>query len=916
MPHQPTNKKRHSTGKIHKGDYAYLYSNWTDNFMLSHGFLEWHNGTEWKNNTLTSPTQMSENPDWANFTIRIPTTMEMPNNLTWRVWANDTSGNLNVTENNTLDVWGWATVESISFNPGTILNGTTTNVECRVTDINSSKAISGYYIEFWNESAMFGSNITDSDGRATFEYTDYSKADSDYNLICEISGNATLKYDTYDPINYRQDIIHIRTEDITAPNTTNYALNATQAQKGGLINTVNYLKIYAEWNEDINIASGSYVSFNRSAPLISEPTRTVSGNWTNHTFTINQSWIVGPHIAKLNASDLSNNWNNTLPYLQFTVFGYSQTNMTSPENGAGYSIGDIFYVICNITDEDSLTPIGGYKVSFYEEGNPIGTNYTDETGIAIYKVDTTGYPGGPYTYSCTITDNSTLYYNESASGNNEDSSTVSISSILNVTILEPPNETNVNVGDTIDLKSYTKDPATPTTPDTANWYNTTAKLNPTNQDENYTWTIPVGHSIGPGIIKINVTKSSYSPDEKNITLYIWGYSNITWHSPGKGNYSKGSLVDLTCFVQDANTTTSIENYTVNFYLENETDSYFIGSSPTNSTGHATYGLDTGPYDPGIYYPLCNITDNSTLYYNASFTDDNTTINITEVSGAFIVSLITPPELSTTPMVQYRNLTVNATVKCINGACGTVNATLQYSNQTIAYTTIPEMSGTPFHINDGTQNPKTCGSMNQNDECNISWVINATGPLKSLWNLSVLFEGTQSEDNRTQNATIEIDHIIITTISPGSISTWYDPPNDGDTNYNSQAAANWLDPGTDGAEASTAVTVSLSEYSSDANGGIWILGANLTSIKPSNYEIPAYNMSGCTGNLTDYPTPNSASACLSNPANELQEHYTQFDTDLKSGESKQFVLFLDIPFGTSSQVDGYKGTIWIKVNGTA
>ena len=76
------------------------------------------------------------------------------------------------------------------------------------------------------------------------------------------------------------------------------------------------------------------------------------------------------------------------------------------------------------------------------------------------------------------------------------------------------------------------------------------------------------------------------------------------------------------------------------------------------------------------------------------------------------------------------------------------------------------------------------------------------------------------------------------------------------------------------------------------------------------------MSGCTGNLTDYPTPNSASACLSNPANELKEHYTQFDTDLKSGESKQFVLFLDIPFGISSQVDGYTGTIWVKVNGTA
>ncbi len=476
--------------------------------------------------------------------------------------------------------------------------------------------------------------------------------------------------------------------------------------------------------------------------------------------------------------------------------------------------------------------------------------------------------------------------------------------------------TNVNIGDTIDLKSYTKDPANPTTPDTANWYNTTTKLNPTNLDENHTWTIPVEHSIGPETIKINVTKSSYTPDEDNITIYIWGWSNITWHSPDSGDYTKGVLLDLTCFAQDANTTASLENYTVNFYLENETNTYPLGNALTNSTGHATYELNTGLYAPGIYYPKCNITDNSTLYYNASFNNDNTTINITEPSGALEVSLIIPPVLSTTEVSQYRNITVNATVKCINGPCGIVNGTLQYSNATIGHTTIPEISGTPFHINDGTQNPRTCNNMDQNDECNISWIINATGPINSVWNISVLFEGTQSTDNRTLNATIEIKYMLILTVTPDSISTWYARPNDGGANYNSQSATNWLDPGTNSSQASSAVTVSLSEDSSDANSGIWLLGTNLTSIQPSSYHIPVYNQSRCSGNLTTYPTPNSASACLSDPANELKEHYTQLESYLKSGESKQFVLFLDIPFGISGQVGGYNGTLWVKVNGTA
>jgi len=206
-------------------------------------------------------------------------------------------------------------------------------------------------------------------------------------------------------------------------------------------------------------------------------------------------------------------------------------------------------------------------------------------------------------------------------------------------------------------------------------------------------------------------------------------------------------------------------------------------------------------------------------------------------------------------------------------------------------------------------------MLENDECNLSWIVNVTGALDMIYNLSVIFTGTQSEENRTRNATIEIKYLLIATITPDSISTWYNPPVDGDTNYNSQAAANWLDPGTEGAEASGAVTVSLSEYSSDANGGIWIMGANLTSIMPSEDEIPASNMSGCAGNLADYPTPNSAAACLTDSSKEFKEYYTQFDTDLKSGESKQFVIFLDVPFGISSEYGGYSGTIWIKVNGT-
>ena len=902
------------TGKIHKGDSAYLYSNWTDNLALSYGFVEWHNGTVWQNNTIASPVSLSGAQDWANFTIQVPIDMEMPNNLTWRIWTNDTSGNLNMTENQTLDVWGWATVSQIVLDPGTILNGTKTNVSCRVLDINSSQPISGYFVEFWNESDVFDTGITDSNGWVSRNYTDNSTSDDDYYMVCQIYNNNTLKYDTYNLIDYNETVLHVRVEDVGLPNATIYDRNASSVQKGGLVNLPGSLKIYALWDEPIKTTDGSYVSFNRTTPIISEATQTVSGNWTNHTFTINQSWTVGHHVAKLNASDLSGNWNNTLNYLQFTVYGYSQTNMTSPENGGGYGVGDVFYVMCNITDEDSLNVIEGYKVFFYEDGNPVGTNFTNSSGIAIHKVDTSGYTSNNYLYTCVISENSTLYYNESVSGNDEDAATVTISSVLNVSIIEPLDEANVNVGDSVDLKSVTKDPSTSVTPDTAKWYNTTSKLNPTDIDENYTWTIPAGHSIGPETIKVNVTKTAYASDESNITLYVWGWSNVTWHLPDSGNYSKGSLLNLSCVVQNANTTAGIENYSVSFFLENETDSFFLGSAPANSSGFATYEFDTGVYATGSYYPRCNITDNSTLYYNSSFDNDNTTINLTVPSGAFEVLLVVPPELSTTQIAQYRNLTVNATVKCINGACGTVNGTLQYSNATIGPNTMAVGSGTPFYVNDGGPNPKTCGVMSQNSECNLTWVINATGDIDTVWNITVLFEGTTSTDNRTRNATVEIKYLLILTVTPDAISTWHDVPVDPADNY--LAATNWIEPGTTGTRASSAVTVSLSDNSSNANGGIWILGENMTSIQASSYEIPIYNVSRCLGNLAAYPTPNSAAACLSTPANELGESYKQVIASLDSGQSQEFVLFLDVPYGVSSQVGGYSGTVWVKVNGTA
>ncbi len=94
-----------------------------------------------------------------------------------------------------------------------------------------------------------------------------------------------------------------------------------------------------------------------------------------------------------------------------------------------------------------------------------------------------------------------------------------------------------------------------------------------------------------------------------------------------------------------------------------------------------------------------------------------------------------------------------------------------------------------------QNPQSCGQMNQDDVCNVTWLVNTTGNVNTDWKIGVLFNSTQSgvEDNHTDNATIRIviSQPLITLWSPGTIdfgspipnTYWNNATNNTDNFYN-------------------------------------------------------------------------------------------------------------------------------------
>lgn len=154
-------------------------------------------------------------------------------------------------------------------------------------------------------------------------------------------------------------------------------------------------------------------------------------------------------------------------------------------------------------------------------------------------------------------------------------------------------------------------------------------------------------------------------------------------------------------------------------------------------------------------------------YNAESNSTHTYFNVTGFDGYggggnvyLEVELVLPP--GDTFVQRYTTFNVNATVHCRGGACNDVYGTSRY-NLTTEYpdTAVNTTYGEePFFVNETPANAqKACptNSLDEDEFCNITWKINATGDLDSEWDFGVLFNSTDTEiqNNNTDNVTLTI-----------------------------------------------------------------------------------------------------------------------------------------------------------------
>ncbi len=209
----------------------------------------------------------------------------------------------------------------------------------------------------------------------------------------------------------RNDWVAIATyvPDTTPPYAVEYNLvNTVTGQTGWEINVIRTFegaRIYAEWNEVIGDA---YVEFNSTSSALTTDTITPDGNYTEYNFTITSFWLLGPHVAKIYASDLSGNWNNDLNYLTFYVWGIADV-MSIDLNDYNVYVGESVEINCTVVDRtDGNAPIPNYPVKFYDNGTFIGNVITDANGVASLSYTFTTF--GDHIIECNTETNSTLWY--------------------------------------------------------------------------------------------------------------------------------------------------------------------------------------------------------------------------------------------------------------------------------------------------------------------------------------------------------------------------------------------------------------------------------------------------------------------------------------------------------------------------
>jgi hypothetical protein len=365
-------------------------------------------------------------------------------------------------------------------------------------------------------------------------------------------------------------------------------------------------------------------------------TATNASGYCNYTFQPNSTYSPGQQYWK--AGVYSDNYYLNANSTNFTleVFGLLNINLTSINRN--FTRGTNTSLEAKLLDEfDIIVPVSGYNCSWYVNNSPspIGNSTTNSSGYCTFNWTTNCSNAlGNHSINVTLSGSASSYYYKNivnSFGN------VTLKDNLNISIILPVANSIVHEQETVNLNSTVNDSCgSPSAPYNVTWYATKVgacpSSNPVASGANTTWQLDASCTPRIQTIIANATGNFYYSDQKNVSIYINGWANVNLTSPASGTFNRTQGVTsltIICSVKDNITTASIQNYPVKFW----DGTNYLGSNTTNSSGYAKFTWDISSnvtVPEGSHTIKCNITDNSTLFYNVSVSESNVTVFILDV----------------------------------------------------------------------------------------------------------------------------------------------------------------------------------------------------------------------------------------------------------------------------------------------
>jgi len=600
-----------------RGDTLQFYAKWDEN--IGSAVAEYNSSTSaLKNHTIT-PAGV-----WTNRTIDTNTSWILGMHKA-KIYAADLNDNWNKTlPYLSFSIWGTTSIVANSISDDNVTVGSVVTIRCRVRD-DASAYQDNYTMYFYNSTGLMGTNQTNSSGWASWTFTDNSLGTE--NIICNISDMPERYYNVTAP---SEAVMPLTAYETNPPWYSNVSANTTAVHRGERIS------YFTLWHDDYLLddawletnETGVMINSSLSAPIA------LTGNesWSSFNVTIPAAAILGPMGWRIHADDTFGNMNST-PFNTTYIWGWASLTDSDLDPSNIYENTTTNFT-CRVMDAVTGAPIANYTVYFYNSTHLLGTNLTDATGWArrVYNDSS----NGSETMVCNITDEPTLWYNDSAINER----TEPLYTAKPGEDLTPPGINAGNYGIT-KTKVYKGENFTAYAQwtelvNTGWWeYNTTnsstslydAETPYTNNWTNLTVIIGANWYVGNHSIKgyANDTWNNINDTLPYLTFNVWGISEVNWVSP-TGNQDRGTI-NLTCIVTDSDSGDPIAGYTVGFY--NSTDD-FIGNDISNATGHATISEDFSNYDVGPELLKCRITDAAALFYDAigtGFDDDTETLTL-------------------------------------------------------------------------------------------------------------------------------------------------------------------------------------------------------------------------------------------------------------------------------------------------